>query len=116
MLYSLVELCMLGDKSVLTNPAHAACTLLVGMKSENGTRVQARQREEEKLTSAGSGRFDAMLGAIGHGMIRAKKIADSQVGLNQAYLSAQCSGGFRSLLYAEAPLALGKHSRAPFLQ
>ena len=82
----------------------------ISMEVQMGVKMQARQREEERLTSVGSRRFDAMLGAIGHGMMRAKKDADIQVGLTHLYFPAHCSGRFGFMLCVEAPLALEKHS------
>ena len=49
--------------------------------------LQMRQREEEKLASARSGGFDGMLGAVGQGMMRARKAADIQVGLSTCPVS-----------------------------
>ena len=43
--------------------------------------LQVRQREQEQLAGAKSGHFDAMLGAVGRGMMIPRKDADTQVGL-----------------------------------
>ena len=48
---------------------------------------QMRQEEQERIARAGSGQFDAMLGAVGHGMMRPRKDADTQVG---PLCSSQC--------------------------
>lgn len=41
-----------------------------------------RQKDEEKLANARPGHFEGMLGAVGHGLMRAKKDMDIRVGLH----------------------------------
>ena len=70
--------------------------------------LQMRQREEEKLASARSGGFDGMLGAVGQGMIRARKDVDPQVYLSTCSV---CRGFWQvNVVCAEAPLAQWHHA------